>query len=158
MTISREVKAQIITLHRHTSKNQREIATELNISQTTVSKVIKIWSETGSIEDHSEDQRGPKYKLDAREVRKLRVEAKKDPRRSAREIQAAAGPVAQTLSVRTIQRYLHRDGLKSYRPQKVAYLTDIQKKRRLSWAKDMKNMAEDFWDEVSFKSQKIFNY
>ena len=42
MTISREIKAQIVTFHQHTSKTQREIAEELQISQSVVCRTIHL--------------------------------------------------------------------------------------------------------------------
>ena len=49
MTFSREVKQQIVTLHQHTSKSQREIATELGIFRKAVEKAIDQCEETGSL-------------------------------------------------------------------------------------------------------------
>ena len=149
MTISREIKAQMITLHEHTSKTQREIADELLVSQTLVARTIQIWMETGSLEEHKEDTRGNKWKLCDRDVRKLCIEAKKDPQKSARELQQEAGPSVQAVHVRTLQRYLNKSGIKSYRPQKMPFHTNLQFQRRLHWAKERVNVSEDFWDEVS---------
>ena len=52
MTFSREVKQQIVTLHQHTPKSQRETATELGISRKAVQKAIGQWEETASLENH----------------------------------------------------------------------------------------------------------
>ena len=82
-----------------------------------------------------------------RDVRKLPIEAKKDPQKTARELQQQAGPSTQAVSVRTIQRVRENSVIKSYRPRKVPFLTKIQRLRRFHLAKEMTRVSEDSFTE-----------
>ena len=97
------MKQQIVTLHEHTSKSQRETGRELGDSHTLFQKTLKIWPETGSPEEHNEGNRGRKVKLTDRGKKLLVWKSVKDPRKTVREVQEAVGSDARTVSIRTIQ-------------------------------------------------------
>ena len=100
MTLSREIKRQIVTLSDHTTKTQREIARELSISELPVRKTLKIWRENGSLEEHNAETRRRNRLLSDREKRALVRESKKGPRKCAREVRVAAGNLSNPVSIR----------------------------------------------------------
>ena len=102
MTLSGEVKIQIVSLAQRTSKNQCQIASELGISRYSVQQTLKIFNETGSVEEHEPVNRGRKSKLSDRE--------KSIPKSSAKEVRKSAGPSYENISVRTVQRVLVEGG------------------------------------------------
>lgn len=150
MTLSREMKQQIISLSKHTSKSGREIARDLGITHWSVQKTLKVYEETGSLDEHKEEKRGRRKKLTAADERLIVIQSKKDPKKTAREIQASSGPAVQDASVRTVQRTLVRCGRFAYRPVKVPELTKVQKLKRFTWAKTFECKPLSFWKEVIF--------
>ena len=114
MTLSSELKQQIVTLHEHTLKSQREFGRKLGVSHTLVQQTLKISHETGSLEVHDTENRRRKPKLSHRSKKLLVRESVKN---IAREVQEAVGSGARTVSVRTIQCYLVQRGRMSYRPK-----------------------------------------
>ena len=136
MTLSSELKQRIVTLHEHTLKSKREIGREWGVSHTLVQKTMKISHETGSLEEHDTENKERKLKLSDRSKKLLVRESVKDPKKIARVVQEAVGSGAQTVSVRTIQRYLVQRGRMSYRPIRAPLLKTDHKKRRLIWSKE----------------------
>lgn len=51
MGLSPELKQRIIDLAEHTSKSQRQIARDLEISHTAVQKTLSTWREMGSLDN-----------------------------------------------------------------------------------------------------------
>lgn len=150
MTLSRDIRIQIVTLKRNTSKSDRQIGRELGISKTSVASVMQLYEETGSVENHEIDNRGGLCKLDDRTRRHLVMESKKDPQKSAREIQHAVGGNAMNVGLRTIQRVLVEEDRKCYRPLRGMVLTKAHKEKRLSWANiHLELNFNDFWSQVS---------
>ena len=47
-----EVRSQIIALYNHTSKSHRQIATVIRVSHSSVTKIIRLYKETGFLLKH----------------------------------------------------------------------------------------------------------
>ena len=47
-----EVRSQIIALYNHTSKSHRQIATVIGVSHSSVTKIIRLYKETGFLLKH----------------------------------------------------------------------------------------------------------
>lgn len=148
MTLKREIKQRIVDLANHTTKSQREIALDLGISRWAVQTTLRIWNETGSLEDHKDEVRHRPQKLSDREEKCVVRQSVKNPQMTAKEVQQSSCPAAKTVSVRTVQRILSKGGRKAYRPRKVPFLTKMKRQRRFEWAKQMENVETEF-DEVS---------
>ena len=100
---------------------QKEIANHLSLSQSVVSRLIKRFKATGTIESFKKGKCGRKYKLRTRQVSIIRRESLKNPQATAREIQTSVGGDAHKLSVRSIQRYLRRTNRFPYRLKLTIY-------------------------------------
>ena len=48
-----EVHSQIIALYNHTSKSHRQIATVIGVSHSSVTKIIRLYKETGEFTSRS---------------------------------------------------------------------------------------------------------
>ena len=81
MGLSPELKQRIIDLAEHTSKSQRQIARDLEISHTAVQKTLSTWREMGSLDNPQIKKRGQKSKLSARTKKLIQRESVKDPRK-----------------------------------------------------------------------------
>jgi len=104
-------------------------------------------SEDTSLEDRRKHNKGRPRILSVREER-LIIRTLMNLRRhrasfTAKRIQEEAG--LQHVSIRTIQRVLHRHGYKYKQSRKKGLLSCKDKKRRLQFAKDNKEKAADFW-------------
>jgi hypothetical protein len=128
----------------------REIARDVGVSEGIVRFTLKTWEETGSLERHGEHRSGAKPKMSTTDIRKLVIESKKDPKKSARDLQQCIGDVGAAVSVRTIQRNLLRGGRKAYRPIKTPIISKANIAKRLLWAHQMKDMSADEWEQVRF--------
>ena len=51
-----EVRSQIIALYNHTSKSHRQIATVIGISLSSVTKIIRLYKETGEFTSRSRSE------------------------------------------------------------------------------------------------------
>ena len=52
-----EVRSQIIALYNHTSKSHRQIATVIGVSHSSVTKIIRLYKETGEFTSRSQSGR-----------------------------------------------------------------------------------------------------
>src|ERR1043165_4506655 len=107
--IGLEQRAQILGLHKHTTKSFREIARDLGVNHTTVSRIIKYYEETGSLS--SKKRPGRPRKTTVLTDRRIRRYSITSPFISARTIKSNLKPILHNLSVRTIQRRLQKDFL-----------------------------------------------
>lgn len=142
-------RERIIALHLHTTKSQREIARDVGVSQNCVGLIIRNYQATGSSATKRKGNCGRKRKLTKRDAKFIVRESRKNPRFSARQVQAAAGEVASNIGLRTMQRVLKEEGRKVYRAIKVPNLNAIKCKARLAWATVHHNLHIDFWSKVS---------
>ena len=55
-----EVRSQIIALYNHTSKSHRQIATAIGVSHSSVTKIIRLYKETGEFTSRSRSGRPKK--------------------------------------------------------------------------------------------------
>jgi len=125
-------RERIIALHQHTSQSPRQIASNLNISQSAVMLCIKTFQETGKATQKPRSGR-PKvtsHKMDSRICRLVT----KFPFISAAEIKNNLHPVADKVSVNTIKRRLRiKFGISSRKPSKKPFITQKMRKRRLEF-------------------------
>ena len=55
-----EVRSQIIALYNHTSKQHRQIATVIGVSHSSVTKIIRLYKETGEFTSRPQSSRPKK--------------------------------------------------------------------------------------------------
>jgi transposase len=74
-------------------------------------------------------------------------------RNLAAAVRAEVGPNVDVPSYRTLGRYLAVNGFKIMHAVKKPLISDINKQRRVNWAKDMSDMDPDFWDHVIWSDE-----
>jgi transposase len=144
------VRERVIALNLHTTKSHLEIANDLHLCRSTVTRIINLHKKTGSVKTLRNGRCGRKGKLSKRDKRMLLRESVKDPQKTARECQDTVGDAIPSVSIATVKRVLRNGGRLSYRPPK-AHLLDIPKmRRRFSWAQRHIHFEQDFWNTVRF--------
>jgi transposase len=142
-------RERVIALYLHTSKTQREIATDLNLSKSAVNRIITRWNSTGSAESGRKGHCGRKEKL-TRHAKSLIVrEAKKFPTKTAQEIRSSMGSIGSSVCLDTVKKLLRKCGLYAYRPLGIPFLNTNRKKDRHQWAHVHAVYDEDDWSQVS---------
>ena len=103
-----KTRLQIITLYKHTAKTMTEIANELNVSKSTVSRTIQRYEETGSYETNYQNcGRAPQF--DDRDIRHMRNLCVKSPRATATQLAVQLG-ASGDCDISTVRRYLRKIG------------------------------------------------
>ena len=118
--------------------------------KNTVKRTIREYEMTGGVATHHGG--GWKRKLDRKECERVVKKAKK--KKSARQIaDEYARDTGKTISDRTIRRIIHEGGLAYMKKKKIEKLTPANIKKRLAYAKDMKDFD---WNFVLFSDEKTF--
>ena len=149
MDIPLVVRNQVVNLYEERSHTQRQIAHLLGISQGSVSNIVRQWIATGAVTSRRAGRMPTNRWLTDRAVRLLLRESQRDPRATARQLRDRLGDAAGHASVRTVRRYLQRNGRFAYRPRSAPSLTLHQRRRRLQWAQQHINWTEQDWSKVS---------
>jgi transposase len=93
--------------------------------------------------------------LTARELRRAKFYARSNPYSSYEKIRAVCE--LQYVSAKTIQRALEKFcGLKSYFSSKKPFISELNRKRRLAWAKQHKSKNIEFWKSVVWSDESPF--
>ena len=154
--IPKNIREQVILLNRHTSKTQREIAQELGISQKSVSRILRRYMATNSLETSRATNCGRNEKLSARSKKMIVRMSTKNPQLSVSQIKFECGAIVENVSRRTVNRVLTRAGLRSYRAVKRPVITPSHRVKRFNWCRMYVNHPVDFWSKVSFLVILIF--
>ena len=104
-TISEAVRAQFIALHKHTSQSHREIATNIDVSHSSVTKIIYLYLSKRSTSP-KKATRAPK-KVTTRMLHAIR-EVTRNPFVSSAQIKSNLAPLTDSVSARTIRHDLNK--------------------------------------------------
>lgn len=142
---------KIVTLHENTTKSVMEIASDLGISHSQVSRVIAKYKATGNYETDYKNC-GRKAKFDERDLRRIRNVCLKSPRSSAADVQREIGAMGDCC-VRTVQRALLAGGCKAIKPSKRPFLSSHQMTKRYQWALQYRHWDVDDWKNVLWSDE-----
>ena len=125
------------------------------MSKSAISKIIKRYRETGSVE--AKRNSGRPKKFTEREERSLVRNCITNPGLSSKAI---AGEYNQsnesenkTISASMVRKILFRRNLRSYRARKKPFLSDRMIKQRLEFCKRYKNFTADDWSKFIFSDE-----
>lgn len=149
------LRLQIITLHKHTEKSVTEIAKDLKISHSIVSRTISRFRETGDYTTKYENC-GRSQIFDERDKRRMKNVSVKNPRLTAEEIQIEIGAQGDC-SLRTVQRTLSEAGIKAVKPYRRPFITEKQARARFEWAQRYRHWTEEDWSKVVFSDESVFS-
>lgn len=131
--------------------SQRNIAKNYEVSRGAVEQIRRKFQSTGSVVDRI--GRGRKRATSKREDMKIIREVKKNPKITVREIQEN---IYLTVSDRTVRRRLNEANLHSRFARKRPFISVINKKKRLQFARKYANMSLDFWKNILWTDESKF--
>ena len=149
-------RTKILTLHEHTAKNQREIASIVGVNQSTVSRILKQARTIGTLPPKRKEKCGRKRKTSTRDNIRLLQESKKDPRSTSDMLRKDLLSSGVNVSSSTVRRRLIQCGRMARRPVKKQLLTANMKKKRLDWVKKYRNWIATDWRKVLFSDESHF--
>ena len=134
----------------------REIAKRLKVSKSTVGYIIKKYKITGSIENTG--GRGRKQALTHREVKLIDRAIKKSPFKTAKQLcQQVQEQFQKTLTTQTIRNYVHKAGFKARQPRKKPWISKVNQRKRLEFARRHKMQPLSFWNKVLWTDETKIN-
>lgn len=148
MDISPSKRTLIVELYLTGNMNYRDIANRLSVSLGTVSNIIRLWRERGSVTSRRFGRPPTNVKLGPRTKLLIVRHSVMDPRATARQIRDRVGGEAAAVTVRTIQRQILHSGRIAYRPVAAPALNAKQKKTRLAWAQKYSKWTSRQWSKV----------
>ena len=151
MTVSIEKRELIVRQHKK-GKTSMEIADNLEVPFSTVSRILKVYRETGDITPRVST--GRHRILSPRDERELVLTVRREPTIMPSTLRHSLN---KKISARTIRRTLVRAGLHSYRMRRKPRLTSSQRQARLEWAKEYAQKPATFWDSVIFSDESSFH-
>ena len=149
-------RASILALLNHCQKSSREIAELVGSSQSTVSRIICSFENTGSALSKRKAKCGRKSKTSVRDDKMLLRLSIEDPRKTSSDLKRDMMDYGVHLSNSSIKKRLFQAGRIARRPKRKQRLTHKMKRKRLAWAKKYKNWTLDDWKKVLFSDLTHF--
>ena len=153
MDVSPRKRASILTLRENTEKTYQEISKIVGVSISTISRIMKMKKETGSVTPKRKGTCGRKRKTTPRDDAYLIRESVKDPRKTSDAIKTTLGEKGIEISSSTVRRRLLEVGRKAYRPVKKQLLTKTMKTKRYKWGLKYKNWRKEDWRRLIFSDE-----
>lgn len=150
LEISNDLRYRIIE-DRKDRLSYADLAKKYKLSKSGVYYLCKKYATTGFVENKS--GRGRKPKTTARDDSMIVRLAKKKSDISSREI---VEDLKLNVSAVTVRRRLKKSGLDSRIQRKKPYISKINKKKRLDFAKKYVSKDSKFWDSVLWSDESKF--
>ena len=129
--------------------SSHSISASLNCPQSTVSRIIRLFKQTGDTE--AKKSPGRPRKTNPTMKRLICRKSKADRFRSAKQISHMLPP--HDFSIRTIQRRLCENQLVGHIAQKKPLVNQKNKKVRYEWAKEHMGWSNSKWSRVLFSDE-----
>ncbi|XP_067660326.1 uncharacterized protein [Haliotis asinina] len=143
---------QIIGMHM-TGMSCRATGRELNLSHTTISRLIAKHGATGEVKDRSRTER-PR-KIDAREDREMVRMARRNPFLNSVQL-LNLWRTCQRLSTGTVRKRLYAAGLRARRPVRRPILAPRRKLDRLNWFTTRQGWNIRSWRSIHWSDESRF--
>lgn len=138
-----------------TGSRQVDVAAELGVSQSVVSRLFRRYRDTGSVRER--DGRGRRSATDRDDERCIRMFALRNRTTNATLVQLHLRETRGTrVSRQTIRNRLHAAGLRSRRQFRATPLTNRHRAVRLQWARAHVNWTRRQWSSVLFSDESRF--
>ena len=158
MDLTPRKREQIVALSKHAKKSVREIGKELGIHKSTVGRVVKRSNDSDNLTVQRQGRCGRKRKTTARDDQMIMRNSIKDPRKTSVYLKRDLSAAGVSVHSSTIRRRLIERGRISRRPKKKQLLTTVMKKKRLQWAKNIKNGINKNWDRLYSLTKVILKF
>ena len=145
-----EIRQKIIDFHK-ARNSYGDISKRLDIPRSTVQSVVSKFAQFGTAQ--TLPGRGRKQKLSPRTARKLCREVNINPRLVLKDIAETLQAEGTSVSKRTIQRCLYKNGLHGYRPRRTPLHKPKHVAARLNFAKVHLDKEASFWDRVLWSDE-----
>lgn len=146
----------LVIFHHKEKKSYSEIAKVVRLPRSTVATIIHRYKNEDRVA--SIKQTGRPKKLSERQERILLFEVKKNPKISAPKLKAELNDKLETeISEQTIRRTLHVAGFNGRIARKKPFISKVNKKRRMDFAKTYRNYDATWWNNVIFADESKFN-
>uniref|UniRef100_A0A3B1IPN0 Tc1-like transposase DDE domain-containing protein n=1 Tax=Astyanax mexicanus TaxID=7994 RepID=A0A3B1IPN0_ASTMX len=138
-----------------TGRSQTEVATELRVSQSVISRLQQRYRETGRVTERRRS--GRPLATSQADDRYIVNNALRNRMMNATQLQARLREVRGTqVSRQTIRNRLHQHGLRARRPARVPDHTTRHRHHRLAWAREHLRWTRDQWASVLFSDESRF--
>lgn len=137
---------------RESGMSIRNIAENLGISKKTVSLWLKRWEEEGNLNNRPRGR--PPRKTTAEQDRLIVESAENNPMNNA---VALREELQLYVSVQTVRRRLHAEGIHHRTPATKQFLTARHREGRLRFAEAHVQEDLDYWARVIFTDEKTFS-
>jgi biotin operon repressor len=152
--VSKQLRLRIIQEFQK-NVSQSCIAKNLGLSTSTVHNIVKRFKESGEITVRKGQGRKPI--LNDRDLRALRRYCLKNRHSSVTEITTWAQQYfRKRLSINTIRRSIRKCNLKLYYAQRKPFVNNLQKRRRLIWARAHIGWSQTQWKRVLWSDESSF--
>lgn len=153
-TLSEDLR-RIIVEKREDGESYKQIGNALHISKSTIQYVVKHFKETGRVAPLK--SKGRPRKLTQRDLRRLHRHFRKNRQITAADLVVwAKENLTKTVSKSTMQRYVHRLHYGFYKAKKKPFLTALNKRNRLRWAREFQKWKTSNWDKVLWSDESTF--
>ena len=149
-------RVKILTLHEHTAKKQREIASIEDVNQPTVSRILKQARTTGTLGPKRKEKCGKKRKTSTRDDIRLLRKSKKDPRKTSPMLRKDLLSSGVNVISSTVRRRLIECGRMARRPVKKQLLTTAMKKKDLTGQKNIETGLQRTGEKCFLAMKAIF--
>jgi len=154
MALSTEKRKIVVNLSKQ-GKSQKEIASTLNSSRRTVSRILKRKRNSGSV--RKKEIIGRPRTLPPREERLLVTKVICNPPTDAVSLASEMSQeLRKEITARTVWLTLHRNGFKGRKPVRKPLLKKNHRQRRLEFAREFAKKPLDFWKKVIFSDKAPF--
>ncbi len=153
--LSEDLRIRIVALHKD-GRGYKKFANSLELSYSTVARVIQRFSKMGFILNRP--RKGRSKKLSPCVVRQVQKLASKNRRMSAASIALEVSEVeGQLVSAQTIRHTLQQVGLHGRRPRRKPLLKLAHKKACKQFAEDNLVKSMNYWNHVLWSDEAKVN-
>lgn len=133
------------------NQSQRKIAEKYGVSRGAVQNIFLKQQMHGSVADRA--GKGRKRKSDSRADARIIREIKKKPSITIREVKEK---LDLPISDRTIRRRIAEHGMRSHFARKRPFISVVNKKKRLAFARNHINKPIEFWKHIVWSDESKF--
>lgn len=146
---------QRIVERRQLGESYQKIATALRVSKSTVQSVLKHHQSTGSLAPKKKT--GRPRRLTWRDCARLRRYFRQNRNAGVKDIMEwCSTNLGKVLSMATVYRYVLRLKFRFYKAKHKPFMTPINKRRRLAWARTHLKWGIDKWSKVLWTDESYF--
>uniref|UniRef100_A0A8C4S766 Transposase n=1 Tax=Erpetoichthys calabaricus TaxID=27687 RepID=A0A8C4S766_ERPCA len=149
------MRTEVIEIYQ-SGKGYKAISKALGLQRTTVRAIIHKWQKHGTVVNLPRS--GRPTKITPRAQRRLIREVTKDPRTTAKELQASLASIKVSVHDSTIRKRLGKNGLHGRFPRRKPLLSKKNIRARLNFAKKHLNDCQDFWENTLWTDETKLNY